>query len=46
MSLEIEKNIPEQIIEEDKHEQTENYFKLESESVNSQNKDIGVTDGN
>ena len=46
LSLEIEKNIPEQIIEEEKHDQTDNYFELESEPVNPQNKNIEVPDGN
>ncbi|MBO7611775.1 MAG: segregation/condensation protein A [Elusimicrobia bacterium] len=46
LSLEIEKNIPEQIIEEKKHEQIDDYFELESEPVNSQNKNIEVPDGN
>ncbi|WP_372518743.1 segregation and condensation protein A [Candidatus Ruminimicrobiellum ovillum] len=43
LSLEIEKNIPEQ---EEPVVRQEVPFKLEAESVNSQNKDIGVTDGN
>lgn len=46
LSLEIEKNIPEQIIEKEKHDQTDNYFELESEPVNPQNKNIEVPDGN
>ena len=46
LSLEIEKNIPEQIIEEKKYEQTEEIFELKSEPVDSQNKNIEVPDGN
>lgn len=46
LSLEIEKNIPERIIEEKKHEQTDNFFELESEPIKPQNKNIEVPDGN
>ena len=46
LSLEIEKNIPEQIIEEKKYEQTEEIFELKSDPIDSQNKNIEVPDGN
>ena len=46
LSLEIEKNIPEQIIDEKKYEQPEEIFELKSEPIDSRNKNIEVPDGN
>ena len=43
LNLDIEKNITEQTVEEIKQEDN---FELEAESINSENKELGDTDGN